>query len=226
MLTGEPLPVDKKRGDSVVGGTINRAGSFIFRVHRIGAETTLQQIIRLVEDAQGRKASIQHLADRVAGVFVPIVLVIALVSFVTWLIASPSDSFSSALLALVSVLIIACPCALGLATPTAIMVATGKAAELGILIKGGDALERLHAINRVILDKTGTLTEGKPKVTAVLPSGSLSEPELLHLAASAEQRSEHPIGYAIVQAAAARSIELSPYPFLLLFNWIWPTGCY
>ena len=210
MLTGEPLPVDKKAGDVVVGGTINRAGSFIFRVDRTGSDTTLQQIIRLVEDAQGRKAPIQQLADRVSAVFVPIVLLIAIVSFIVWLVAAPTDSFSQALLALVSVLIIACPCALGLATPTAIMVATGKAAELGILIKGGDALERLHKITRVILDKTGTLTEGKPKVSALLSLGSLSESELLHLAASAEQRSEHPIAEAVVQAAASRSITVSP----------------
>ena len=210
MLTGEPLPVDKKAGDTVAGGTINRTGSFIFRVTRTGQDTTLQQIIRLVEDAQGRKAPIQKLADRVAGVFVPIVLVIALASFFMWLFLAPTDSFTFALLALVSVLIIACPCALGLATPTAIMVATGKAAELGILIKGGDALERLHRITRVVLDKTGTLTEGKPKVTTVIPVGDFAETELLHLAASAEQRSEHPIGKAIVQAAASRKIELSP----------------
>ena len=210
MLTGEPLPVDKNKGDTVVGGTINKAGSFIFRVNRIGEETTLQQIIRLVEDAQGRKAPIQQLADRVAGVFVPIVLVIALTSFIIWFFAAPTNPLTSALLAMVSVLIIACPCALGLATPTAIMVATGKAAELGILIKGGDALERLHKINKVIVDKTGTLTEGKPKVTTVFPVGSLAEPELLRLAASAEQRSEHPIGQAIVQAAASYSADLPP----------------
>jgi len=210
MLTGEPLPVDKKEGDTVAGGTINRTGSFIFRVTRTGQDTTLQQIIRLVEDAQGRKAPIQKLADRVAGVFVPIVLVIALASFFIWFFLAPTGSFTFALLALVSVLIIACPCALGLATPTAIMVATGKAAELGILIKGGDALERLHRITRVVLDKTGTLTEGKPKVTTVIPIGDFTETELLHLAASAEQRSEHPIGKAIVQAAASRGIDLSP----------------
>ncbi|MBX2818212.1 MAG: heavy metal translocating P-type ATPase [Rhodothermaceae bacterium] len=210
MLTGEPLPVDKKEGDSVAGGTINRTGSFIFRITRTGQDTTLQQIIRLVEDAQGRKAPIQKLADRVAGVFVPIVLVIALATFFIWLFVAPTDSFTFALLALVSVLIIACPCALGLATPTAIMVATGKAAELGILIKGGDALERLHRITRVVLDKTGTLTVGKPKVTAIIPTSHFTEAELLHIAASAEQRSEHPIGKAIVQAAASRAIDLSP----------------
>ena len=209
MLTGEPLPVDKNVGDTVVGGTINKAGSFIFRVSRTGEDTTLQQIIRLVEDAQGRKAPIQQLADRVAGVFVPIVLVIALASFIIWLFAAPADSLTSALLAMVSVLIIACPCALGLATPTAIMVATGKAAELGILIKGGDALEHLHKIDRVIVDKTGTLTEGKPKVTTVFSAGSLSNQELIRIVASAEQRSEHPIGRAIVQAAASQSLELS-----------------
>ena len=209
MITGEPIPVEKEPGDTVVGGTVNRAGSFTFRVTHTGKDTTLQQIIRLVEDAQGRKAPIQHLADRVAGVFVPIVLVIAVLSFIIWFIAAPTNAFTSALLAFVSVLIIACPCALGLATPTAIMVATGKAAELGILIKGGDSLERLHKISRIVLDKTGTITEGKPRLTSIASTGLVSEESLLQLAASAEHRSEHPIAEAIVKAATSRSIALS-----------------
>ena len=209
MITGEPLPVDKGPGDIVVGATINRTGAFTFRVTRTGRDTTLQQIIRLVQEAQGRKAPIQRLADRVAGVFVPVVLVIAVVTFGLWLLLGPTPSLTYALLTAVSVLIIACPCALGLATPTAIMVATGKAAEQGILVKGGDAVERLQAVDVVVLDKTGTLTEGRPRLTDVVPFGAWTEEDLLALSASAEARSEHPIGAAIVEAAQARKLSLS-----------------
>ena len=208
MITGEPLPVDKGPGDIVVGATINRTGAFTFRVTRTGRDTTLQQIIRLVQEAQGRKAPIQRLADRVAGVFVPVVLVIAVVTFGLWLLLGPAPPLTYALLTAVSVLIIACPCALGLATPTAIMVATGKAAEQGILVKGGDAVERLQAVDVVVLDKTGTLTEGRPRLTDVVPFGAWTEEELLALAASAEARSEHPIGAAIVEAAKVRQLKL------------------
>ena len=208
MLTGEPLPVDKKRGDTVVGGTINRTGSFVFEVTRTGNDTTLQQIVRLVKEAQGRKAPIQRLADRVAGIFVPIVLVIAVVAFAIWFFTT--SSISTALLVFVSVLIIACPCALGLATPTAIMVSTGKAAELGILIKGGDALERLHAVTRIALDKTGTITEGQPKVSRIVVLSDSTEDALLKITASAEQLSEHPIAGALLHAAAERNLELMP----------------
>ena len=209
MITGEPLPVDKGRGDTVVGATINRTGAFTFRVTRTGRDTTLQQIIRLVREAQGRKAPIQRLADRVAGVFVPVVLVIAVATFGLWLLFGPEPPLTYALLTAVSVLIIACPCALGLATPTAIMVATGRAAEKGILIKGGDAVERLRAVDVVVLDKTGTLTEGRPRLTDVVAVDGWTEDELLALAASAEARSEHPIGAAIVEAAQARKLSLS-----------------
>ncbi|MFB3132328.1 MAG: copper-translocating P-type ATPase, partial [Rhodothermales bacterium] len=209
MITGEPLPVDKYENDTVVGGTINRTGAFVVEVTRIGAETTLQQIVRLVRQAQGRKAPIQRLADKVAGFFVPAVLLVALATFVVWFDVGPDPRLTQALLAFVTVLIIACPCALGLATPTAIMVATGKAASHGILIKGGDAIERIHDIDLVVLDKTGTITEGAPRLTDVLPTGGWSEEALLGLAASAETRSEHPIGEAIVAAAQERGVTFS-----------------
>jgi Cu+-exporting ATPase len=209
MITGEPLPVDKQTGDTVVGGTINRTGAFVFQVTRTGQDTTLQQIVRLVRDAQGRKAPIQRLADRVAGVFVPVVLGVAVVTFVVWMLVGPEPALAHALLTFVSVLIIACPCALGLATPTAIMVATGKAAEYGILIKGGDAVERLRDVDVVVLDKTGTITEGTPRLTDVIPADGWVEDDLLRLAASAEARSEHPIASAIVDAADARSLSLT-----------------
>ena len=207
MITGEPLPVDKKPGDTVVGGTLNRTGAFEFEVTRIGEDTTLRQIVRLVESAQGRKAPIQRIADRVAGVFVPIVLITAMLTFFVWMLVAPSTLFSTALLAVISVLIIACPCALGLATPTAVLVATGKAAEQGMLIKGGDSLERLHQVTRVVLDKTGTITEGRPRVTRIIPLADLSENDIITLAASAEQRSEHPIAQAILDAAQARHLQ-------------------
>ena len=209
MITGEPLPVDKHENDTVVGGTINRTGAFVVRVTRIGAETTLQQIVRLVRQAQGRKAPIQRLADKVAGVFVPAVLLVAIATFVVWFDVGPDPRLTNALLAFVTVLIIACPCALGLATPTAIMVATGKAARNGILIKGGDAVERIRDVDLVVLDKTGTITEGAPRLTDVVPINGWTEEALLGLAASAETRSEHPIGKAIVAAAEGRGAVLS-----------------
>ncbi|MFQ5570497.1 MAG: heavy metal translocating P-type ATPase [Rhodothermales bacterium] len=208
MITGEPLPVDKHEGDTVVGGTINRTGAFVVRVTRVGKDTTLQQIVRLVREAQGRKAPIQRLADKVAGVFVPAVLLLAIATFVLWFDVGPDPRLSNALLTFVSVLIIACPCALGLATPTAIMVATGKAAGNGILIKGGDTVERIRDIDLVVLDKTGTITEGTPRLTDVVPLDGWTEEALLRLAASAETRSEHPIGEAVVAAAEARVLHL------------------
>ena len=208
MITGESLPVEKAVGDGAVGGTVNRTGAFVLRVTRTGADTTLQQIVRLVRDAQGRKAPIQRLADVVSGVFVPIVLVIAVVTLAVWLLVGPEPRLTHALVAFVSVLIIACPCALGLATPTAIMVATGRAAEQGILVKGGDTLERMRTVDTVLLDKTGTLTAGRLRVTDVLPLAPWTEDELLRLAASAEARSEHPIAEAIVAAAEARALAL------------------
>lgn len=210
VITGEPLPVDKHPGDIVVGGTLNRTGAFVFEVTRTGQDTTLQQIVRLVRDAQGRKAPIQRLADVVAGIFVPAVLVIAVITFALWFWLAPTSPFSMALIAFVSVLIIACPCALGLATPTAVMVATGKAAELGVLIKGGDTLERLQDVSKIILDKTGTLTEGKPSVVELISLDGRPTDELLQLAASAEQRSEHPIASAVLAKAAAKNLTLLP----------------
>jgi P-type Cu+ transporter len=208
MLTGEPLPVTRKPGDPVIGGTLNRTGSFRMRATRVGKDTVLQQIVRMVQQAQGSKAPIQQLADRVAGVFVPVVLVLALVTFGVWL-ATPGHPLTLALQAAVSVLIIACPCALGLATPTAIMVGTGRGAQMGILIKGGAALERAHQITTVVFDKTGTLTEGRPVVTDVVVRPGMTETELLRLAAAAERGSEHPLGEAIVRSAQERGVELA-----------------
>ncbi|MEP0548965.1 MAG: heavy metal translocating P-type ATPase [Rhodothermales bacterium] len=208
MLTGEPLPVEKRPGDAVIGATVNRTGAFTFRVSRTGQSTTLAQIVRLVREAQGRKAPIQRLADTVAGIFVPTVLLIAIATFVVWFDFGPEPRLAYALLTFVSVLIIACPCALGLATPTAIVVATGKAAEHGILLKGGDAVERVRAVEVVLLDKTGTLTEGEPRLTDVVPVGDWRETDLLALAAAAESRSEHPIGAAVVAEAEARGLAL------------------
>ncbi len=210
MLTGEPLPVEKGLGDAVTGATVNRTGAFTLRVSRTGAGTTLAQIVRLVREAQGRKAPIQRLADIVAGVFVPTVLLIAIATFVVWFDFGPEPRLAYALLTFVSVLIIACPCALGLATPTAIVVATGKAAEHGILLKGGDAIERVREVEVVLLDKTGTLTEGTPRLTDAAPVGGWDEASLLALAAAAEMRSEHPIGEAIVAEAEARGLALPP----------------
>ncbi|HEX7069970.1 MAG TPA: heavy metal translocating P-type ATPase, partial [Rhodothermales bacterium] len=207
MITGEPLPVEKNEGDSVIGGSVNRTGSFVFQVTRVGTETVLQQIVALVRAAQGRKAPIQRLADRIAGVFVPSVMLVAIATFVIWFNVGPEPPLAYALLTFVSVLIIACPCALGLATPTAIMVATGKAAEHGILIKGGDAVERVKDVDVVVLDKTGTITEGRPRLMRILPPG-VDEDTVLSIAASAESRSEHPLGEAIV--AAARERQLPP----------------
>jgi Cu+-exporting ATPase len=209
MLTGEPLPVEKRTGDTVIGATVNRTGAFTFRVSRTGKSTTLAQIVRLVREAQGRKAPIQRLADTVAGIFVPTVLLIAIATFVVWFDVGPEPRLAYALLTFVSVLIIACPCALGLATPTAIVVATGKAAEHGILLKGGDAVERIREVDVVLLDKTGTLTEGEPRLTDVVPVGAWAEADLLALAAAAETRSEHPIGEAVVAEAEARGLALS-----------------
>jgi len=212
MLTGESLPVEKKAGDSVFGATMNTTGALRFTATKVGQDTALQQIVRLVQEAQGSKAPIARLADRISGIFVPIVIVIALLSFVVWWFASPTETrLSMALVTAVSVLIIACPCALGLATPTAIMVGTGRGAERGILIKGGEALETAHKLSAVVLDKTGTITEGKPALTDVVPvtGGGVSEQELLRLSASAEKNSEHPLAAAIVRGASERGLVLA-----------------
>jgi len=211
MLTGESLPVEKRPGDPVFGATLNRMGTFRFEATKIGRETVLAQIIRLVEEAQGSKAPIQRLADTVAAVFVPVVIGIAVATFLVWLALGPAPSFLFAMLNFVAVLIIACPCALGLATPTAIMVGTGKGAEQGILIRSGESLESAHRLDTVVLDKTGTLTKGKPEVTDVRsrqPS-TLGERQLLRLAASLERGSEHPLGEAVAAAAKAEGISLA-----------------
>jgi len=206
MISGEPMPVVKRAGDEVIGATLNTTGSFRFEAKRVGAETALSRIIALVEEAQGGKAPIQRLADRISGVFVPVVMVIAAITFLVWLVFGPDPAFTFALLNFVAVLIIACPCAMGLATPTSIMVGTGKGAESGVLIKGGEALEGAHKLTTVVLDKTGTLTRGKPELTDVIVSNGFSERELLRLAASAERGSEHPLGEAIVRGAKGLSL--------------------
>ncbi|WP_294534269.1 cation-translocating P-type ATPase, partial [uncultured Pseudoflavonifractor sp.] len=207
-LTGESLPVDKGPGDKVAAASINKSGSFTFKALRVGEDTTLAQMIRLVDEAASSKAPIAKLADKVAGVFVPAVIGIALVTAVAWLIAT-GGSITSALTAGVAVLVISCPCALGLATPVAIMVGTGKGAESGILIKSAEALETLHTIDTVVLDKTGTLTSGKPVVTDCLTAAGVTEEELLCVAASLEQPSEHPLAQAIVAEAGERNIPLA-----------------
>jgi Cu+-exporting ATPase len=211
MITGEPIPVEKSEGSQVISGTINKSGAFRFRATRVGRDTTLQQIIRLVEQAQSRKAPIQRLADVVSSYFVPSVMVIAIISFVLWFDLSPPEvRLTNALVSFVSVLIIACPCALGLATPTAIMVATGKGAEMGIIFRGGDSLETAHKVQVVVLDKTGTITKGKFELTDVVAIAEHSSEELLRLAASAENVSEHPLGQALVGAARQLGIKLLP----------------
>jgi Cu+-exporting ATPase len=202
MVTGESMPVSKRPGDEVIGGTLNTSGVFRFEATRVGHNTVLAQIVRLVQEAQGSKAPIQRLADQVTAYFVPAVLAVAAVTFVVWFLIGPEPAFNLALLNTVAVLIIACPCALGLATPTSIMVATGKGAENGVLFRNAEALELLHRVRAVVLDKTGTLTEGRPRVTdVVLADGAPGEDELLRLAAAAERGSEHPLGEAIVRHA-------------------------
>jgi P-type Cu+ transporter len=200
MLTGEPVPVRKESGDRVVGATLNRNGAFRYRVDRLGADSTLSRIIRLVQQAQGVRAPIQRLADRISAVFVPVVLSIAVATFVLWFDLGPEPAFLNALVAAVTVLIIACPCAMGLAVPTAVMVSTGRSAELGILIKGGETLERSERLRTVVFDKTGTITEGRPAVQEVVAPG-MSSAELLRLAASVERLSGHPLGDAVVAEA-------------------------
>ena len=206
MLTGESIPVEKGPGDAVIGATLNKTGGFVFRATKVGKDTTLAQIVKLVEDAQGSKAPMQRLADTISGYFVPAVLVLALLTFLGWLILGPDPRLTFAVSAAVAVLVIACPCALGLAAPTAIMVGTGKAAEHGVLVRGGEALEQARRIDTIVLDKTGTLTRGKPTVTGVVPSNGLSEHDLLRLAAAVEVGSEHPLGEAIV--GRARELQL------------------
>jgi Cu+-exporting ATPase len=209
MITGESIPVEKKVGDDVIGSTLNKTGSFRFQATKVGKETALAQIIKLVEEAQGSKAPVQRLADLIAAYFVPAVIGVATATFVLWYFFGPAPALTFALLNFVAVLIIACPCALGLATPTAIMVGTGKGAENGVLIRSAEALERAHKTKAIILDKTGTLTQGQPVVTDIVTAAFYGETDLLALAASAEQGSEHPLGEAIVTAAKEREVTLS-----------------
>jgi Cu+-exporting ATPase len=206
MLTGESMPIDKKAGDKVYAATINKNGLIKFSAEKVGADTALAGIIKLVEDAQGSKAPIARMADIVSGYFVPVVFVIAVIASFCWFMVTEDFTFS--LTIFISVLVIACPCALGLATPTAIMVGTGKGAEKGILIKGGEALENTRRIQTIVFDKTGTITEGKPEVTDVIPSNGIDKKRLLQVAASAEKGSEHPLGEAIVKAAEKENISI------------------
>jgi Cu+-exporting ATPase len=212
MLTGESLPVTKAVGDGVIGGTINQTGSFRYTATTLGADSVLSQIVKLMRDAQGSRAPIQRLADRVSGIFVPVVISIAIVTFVVWFIAADVAPAVRAFSAAVAVLIVACPCAMGLAVPTAVMVSTGKGAELGVLIKGGEALQRAGHVGTVVLDKTGTVTEGKPAVTDLIPApgAERDDAELLRLVASLETASEHPLADAIVRHARERGLALTP----------------
>jgi len=210
MVTGEPMPVRKEAGAKVIGGTLNGQGSFVMRAEKVGRDTVLAQIVQMVAAAQRSRAPIQRLADVVSSWFVPAVLVVAALAFVAWSIWGPEPAMSYALIAAVSVLIIACPCALGLATPMSIMVGVGRGAQAGVLIKNAEALERMEKVDTIVVDKTGTLTEGRPKVTTILPTAGIEERELLRLAASLENASEHPLAAAIVQAAKERGIPLAP----------------
>ena len=209
MLTGEPMPVEKSAGARLIGGTINRSGSLTYRATTVGTDSMLAQIVRLMRDAQGSRAPIQRLADRVSAVFVPVIVVAAIVTFIAWYLLADSAPLLRAFTAAVSVLIIACPCAMGLAVPTAVMAATGKAAQSGFLVKGGEALERTGTADIVVFDKTGTITLGRPKVAAVVSRGSWSEESLLQLAGALERMSEHPLGAAIAESAAERRVTLS-----------------
>lgn len=208
MVTGESLPVEKQKGDVVIGATINKSGSFVYKATKVGSDTMLSQIIKLVEAAQGSKAPIQRLADQISSYFVPFVIMLAIATFAIWYNFGPNPVFLYALISAITVLIIACPCAMGLATPTAIMVGTGIGAENGVLIKDAESLETAHKINTVIFDKTGTLTYGKPAVTDMITSGDLSDKEIITLAATLEKNSEHPLAEAIVKEAESKNISL------------------
>jgi Cu+-exporting ATPase len=208
MVTGEPLPIEKAVGDKVTGGTVNGPGGFVMRAERVGSDTLLGQIVHMVADAQRSRAPIQGLADKVAGFFVPVVLAASVLTFALWMWLGPEPRLSHAIVNAVAVLIIACPCALGLATPMSIMVGVGRGAQEGVLVKNAEALERLEKVTTLVVDKTGTLTEGKPKLIDVLPSGGFDAKEFLRLAASLEQNSEHPLAAAIVRGAKEQGIVL------------------
>jgi Cu+-exporting ATPase len=219
MVTGESLPVTREAGERVIGGTLNQSGGLVIRADKIGRDTMLAQIVQLVSAAQRSRAPIQRLADQVAGWFVPLVLAVAALAFTAWAMWGPEPRLSYALLAAVAVLIIACPCALGLATPMSIMVGMGRGAQAGVLIKSAEALERMEKVDTLLVDKTGTLTEGRPAVTRIVPAQGFEEAELLRLAASVERASEHPLGQAIVRAADGRGIKLAS-----VANFDSPTG--
>src|SRR5207245_1109264 len=208
MITGEPMPVSKGPGDKVVGATVNQTGSFLMRAERIGSETLLAQIVQMVAEAQRSQAPIQKLADTASGYFVPAVIGIAIITFIVWSIVGPAPSMAYALVNAVSVLIIACPCALGLATPMSIMVGVGRAAQAGILVKNAQAIEVTEKITNLVTDKTGTLTAGKPEVVSQIAANNVSERDLLRIAASVESQSEHPLARAIVEAVKKEKIEL------------------
>ena len=208
MITGEPLPVEKSVGDKVTGGTVNGTGSFVMRAERVGSDTLLGQIVNMVAEAQRSRAPIQGLVDKVAGVFVPVVLGVSVLTFVLWMWIGPEPKLAYAIVNAVAVLIIACPCALGLATPMSIMVGVGRGAQVGVLVKNAEALERLEKVTTLVVDKTGTLTEGKPKLMDVLPTGGFDAKEFLRLVASLEQSSEHPLAAAIVQGAKDQDLAI------------------
>jgi Cu+-exporting ATPase len=210
MITGESMPVEKFSGVKVVGGTVNQTGSFIMRAEKLGSETLLAQIVRMVAEAQRSRAPIQSLADKVSGYFVPAVLLVAVLTFITWSILGPEPRFAYALVNAVAVLIIACPCALGLATPMAVMVGTGRGAHAGVLVRNAEALELMEKVDTLVLDKTGTLTEGKPRMTSMLATGGISQVDLLLLVAAVEKLSEHPVAAAIVREAEHRKLKLPP----------------
>ena len=208
LVTGESMPVTKEAGGKVIAGTLNQSGGFVMRADKVGRDTLLSQIVKMVADAQRSRAPIQRLADQVAGWFVPAVIVVALIAFGAWAWFGPEPRMAFGLVAAVSVLIIACPCALGLATPMSIMVGVGRGAQAGVLIKNAEALERMEKVDTLVVDKTGTLTEGKPKVVAIVPAAGFDETEILRLAASVERASEHPLADAIVRAAKERNLDL------------------
>ena len=208
MITGESMPVTKQVGSKLIGGTMNQTGGFVMEAAKVGRDTMLSQIVRMVADAQRSRAPIQRLADEVSGWFVPVVIGVAIIAFAVWMIMGPEPRFAHGLVAAVAVLIIACPCALGLATPMSIMVGVGRGARLGVLIKNAEALERFEKVDTLVVDKTGTLTEGRPKVTAIVPRDGLAETDLLRLAATLERSSEHPLALAIVNAASEQNIPL------------------
>ncbi len=209
MITGEPVPVKKKKGDKVIGATVNKKGSLVVKAEKIGSDTMLARIVKMVNEAQRSRAPIQKLADTVSGYFVPVVIVISIVTFIVWFNFGPEPRFTFALINAIAVLIIACPCALGLATPMSIMVATGKGATHGILFRNAEAIERFEKVNTLIVDKTGTLTEGEPRVTVIKPIGDFSEEDVLFYAASLEKSSEHPLGASVVNKALEKGLKLS-----------------